>query len=154
MQSIKREIFCRRTCRPMLLFLLRPKIYKALTAGRKKNGAHHKYKKGYSDNGLSGYTVSSLKAGPHRYILFVFMMSLAFFRLKSGLSISWALICGLGFSTLAKCGIIFTVPNHTLSEHVMQFLEGIVPMKPALSIHWFSSSQCFRTQQNKLSWLS
>ena len=43
----------------------------------------------YSDDALSDYTGSSLKAVSHRYILFVFLMS--FFRLQSGLSISWAL---------------------------------------------------------------
>ena len=32
-----------------------------------KNRAQHKYKKRYSDNGLSDYTVSSLKAVRHRY---------------------------------------------------------------------------------------
>ena len=45
---------------------------------RKKNRAHHKYKKEYSDDGLFGYTVSSLKAARHRYILFVFMESSVF----------------------------------------------------------------------------
>ena len=33
-----------------------------------------KIQKEYSDDGLSGYTVSSLKAVRHRYILFVFMV--------------------------------------------------------------------------------
>ena len=45
----------------------------------------------YSDDGLSGYIVSSLKALRHQYILSVFMVCSFFFRLQSGLSISWAL---------------------------------------------------------------
>ena len=45
-----------------------------------KNRAHINTKK-FSDDGLSGYTVSSLQAARHRYryILFVFMGSSRFF---------------------------------------------------------------------------
>ena len=56
----------------------------------KKNQAHHKNKKGYSNDVLSGYAVSSLKAVRYRYILFVFMVNSAYFRLQYGLSMSWA----------------------------------------------------------------
>ena len=52
--------------------------YKKPGLQAEKNWAHHKYKQ-YSDDGLSGYTVSSLTAVRHRYILFVFMVSLVFF---------------------------------------------------------------------------
>ena len=44
----------------------------------------------YCDDRPSGYTVSSLQAVRHPYILFVFMVSSVFFRLQSWLSISWA----------------------------------------------------------------
>ena len=33
----------------------------------RREKTHHKYNKEYSDDGLSGYTVSSLKAVGHRY---------------------------------------------------------------------------------------
>ena len=46
----------------------------------------------YSDDGLSGYTVSSLGAVHHRF--FLYLWCVRFFRLQSGLSISWALHCG------------------------------------------------------------
>ena len=46
--------------------------------------------KEYNDDGLSGYTVPSLKAVDHRNILFVFMACSVFCRLRSRLSISWA----------------------------------------------------------------
>ena len=48
--------------------------------------------KEYSDDGLSGHAVSSLKTIRHRDILFVFMSCSVFFRLKPGLSISSALM--------------------------------------------------------------
>ena len=51
----------------------------------------------YSDDGLSGYTVSSLKADRHRYFLFVYTVSSAFFHLQSGLSIFWALVYLVNF---------------------------------------------------------
>ena len=54
---------------------------------------HPKAQEEYSDDGFSGYTVSSLKTVRHRYILFVFMVCSAFFRLQSGFSIPWALKC-------------------------------------------------------------
>ena len=58
-----------------------------------KPRANHKYKKNnYSDDGLSGYTASSLKADSHRYILFVCMVcAFFFFSLQPGLSISLTL---------------------------------------------------------------
>ena len=56
---------------------------------RKKKLSSSYIHKEYSDDGLSGYTESNLKAVRHRYILFVYIV-LVFFRLQSGLSISWA----------------------------------------------------------------
>ena len=55
---------------------IRPKIYQARTSGGNKT-EHNINTKKYSDDGLSGYTVSSLKTGHHRYILF--MVCSAFF---------------------------------------------------------------------------
>ena len=52
---------------------------------RKKTELTIKYKKGYGDDGLSGYTVSSLKAVRHHYFLFVSMVSSAFSACSSGL---------------------------------------------------------------------
>ena len=46
--------------------------------GREKNRAY-KYKKNNSDDGQSGYTVSSLKAVRHPYILFCIYGALDFF---------------------------------------------------------------------------
>ena len=54
-----------------------------------ENRAYHTYKKNNSDDGLSGYTVSSLKAVRHCFCIMV--CSGFFFRLPSRLSISWAL---------------------------------------------------------------
>ena len=68
--------------------------------------------KGYSDDGLSGYTVSSLKAHRHRYILFEFMVSSAFFRLQSGLTISWALQCLNMLGRLAFFSAVSSISIH------------------------------------------
>ena len=53
---------------------------------RGKKPSSPQIQKEYSDDGLSGYTVSSLKAVRHRYILFVFMVcSVVFFARSPGL---------------------------------------------------------------------
>ena len=48
-------------------------------ADRNSNPSRPFIQKEYSDDGLSGYTVSSLKAVRHRYMVFVFIVSSAFF---------------------------------------------------------------------------
>ena len=61
----------------------------------KKNQVHHKIQKEYRDDGLSVYTVSSLKTVGHHYILFVSMVCSFFFSpavrdfYMSGLRVVW-----------------------------------------------------------------
>ena len=85
---------CRlQACRHFRSLTCRPKIYQAQTAGEKKKSIYHKYKKKYSDDALSDYTGSSLKAVSHRYILFVFLVSFS--------------ACSPGLVYLGPCTLLF-----------------------------------------------
>ena len=76
---------------------------------RKKNLAYHNYiqKEYNSDDGLSGYNVSSLKAVRHRYILFVLMVSglsiILGFRLMSVTVWQIVRVCSLTTILIGLC---------------------------------------------------
>ena len=101
--QILADVICKRSL-SLIMFGLGPQINEARTAGGKKPSTP-KIQKGYTNGGLCGYTVSSLKAVRCRCIMFVLMLSSVFFT-----------ACCLGVVCLGPKPV-WSVPRRSETRH-------------------------------------